>query len=820
MRKKMEKMKKIRHLALLSLGLILNGAAPASLAESTEGFTLQNEHWEVLVEPRWGGRAGSMVSLKDRYDFVETWGQPKTNRAGELRREGGVFRSMMSGAYHSSQPEEPYAVLETSPTEILLQYENTHLLLDGLREERRIALDGPRAVFAVKVTNTTQEPRMMYYRVQDYIGVGLGQGKDSVYVVAQDRGMPVAFESSPGTPIGRHFVNPVDNWYALADLVHDRGLLVSVTKSPAANIYFWRSGRNPALRTAEIFFPHATLQPGQSWEMEVAYTRFTPSSPATGDMCMDAALSQERIEGYLARAEGLMQLAEPPFQAVMELPCTAAPLLLTPVHPASTALGRPAAPSYGKTLRKIRLCGTPGEVVSFAVAATAADGIAGGAVTFGDLTGGTQGTISRSAFEPKYVAGESQILVNDWNLARNIPYDRISYINNDVVDVNAITPFVLERGETAYIWTNLRIPEDAVAGDYLGTCTIGTGGSEGVEFEIALKVRSFRLIRAEHKTYGTFFPYYIKPQTGFPDGKENPHAITREEYFEVMKVFRDIGFRSFVIYVSATEDLLWVLDRCVELGMTGDHVLISPHAIVPADLQDRGLTAYGWTVDEPGSYRRAQGAITRYETVLKQGFAPTFTPNVPYGLLLTDQLEKMTPIINCNGNAPYLMAATQRYKEQGRKVFWYECDEIGRQTYPVAKRALRGIYLWKTPVDGIYDWDNGSANTNLNNNTMAGFAGVKVLARVGMENIRQGLTDLDYLHTLDTLAGQSEDQTARAEAERVMDWIRQRFNEDYHTVLASIAAPQYLDDIRQKVAEAIEALVAAESRFEARGDSQ
>jgi len=792
-----------RFIPMLAACLVA-GACAAADAEAPAPFTLQNDHWALTVEPRWGARLSSMRSLTVTQDFVCCWDDVKTDKRGNTMRYGGILRSMMSGSYQSSQPQDPYTVVRQDAVSADLTFDNTYMLLDGLHEARRIALEGRQVVFSVKVTNKGTEPRVIYYRLQDFAGVGLGRGRDSVYIVPRDAGMPEAFVREAGESVNHHVLNPAEPWYALADLVGNRGLLVNFTKARPADIYFFASRRGQNMRTAEIFFPQARLMPGETWEMEARYTAFAPAEPRTGDARLDERLASGNIDAALAFAARRGMRVGLPLNAELGLAPSAA-VTVAPVHPADQALGAARAPDYGRTLKRIHLYGTPGEVASFAFTITAAAAaVPSGTVTFGDLKAADGRVIGAAAFEPAYVAGESLVLVHDWALSRNLP-ETVGTINNDVADAAALTPFALDRGGMAPVWSRLRIPADAEAGRYTATCAVRAGGASLAEFEIVLTVRPFKLVRPDNKTYGTFFVYYLKPQQGEPAGANAHRAITREAYLDILKTYGDAGCNGFAIYVGRRDDLLWVLDRKRELGMKGSDVLIYPHYVKPADIAARNLKAYAWGVDEPSCYWQVPEVLKKYKRLVDQGWTPTFTPNLPLGLLLTDQMVKMVPIINCNGNAPYLMAASQRYKDEGRDVLWYECYGLGMPS--IEQRALRGIYLWKETVDGIIDWDNGGGYDKLTEHNMIAFAGCRPLARLGLENTRQALTDLAYLHTLEQLVQAGGESAHRAEAERLLNWIRTRFDSDYHRVMLDLADPQYLDDVRQLVAGQIEKMV-------------
>lgn len=815
----MKKLSKIKSVFLLIITmLILSGNQINAVERSTSSehpqIFMQNPYWQITLEPAWGGRASRLYSVTTDYDFVSQWGEPRERR-GEVSREGGAFRGMMSGSYVSTQPNEPYEITEQSETAVSMRYSNNHPMLDGLVEERRIELIGQDAVLSIRITNTGQEARVIYYRFHDMTGIGERNGLDSIYIVPRKNKVTEFVTGKPGERINRHFPNPPENWYALADLVNNRGILVS-SNTPIANVYFWGSGRipfNPNMRTSEMFFPQIRLLPGETWETEISFRAFSPSDPNTDQPDLDPLLTAEYIRRNVISSSERMLQTGLPFDAELSIISEPASLTITPVHGASPRLGSNISPDYGKALNKIQLTGTPGEVLAFAVALKGiGSGIENAQIVFSNFKSG-QHHISNDAFEPYYVAGETQLLVKDWHLSNNIPLREISHIKNEVIDASSITPFSLMNNEVAWVWTRLRIPVDAESGSYVSTCFIKSDQGVVASFDIKLRVRPYQLKQAHHKTYGTFFDYHIRPQN--PDEmwesrRNSPYALSRNDYYEAMKFFNDIGVNGLVIYVSQRDDLLWALDRAKELGMDGHFVIISPYNIRSEDVEMRDMSAFGWTVDEPARYSDFPTLITAYDRIIDRGFQPTFTPNVPVGLLLTDLLPEMHPIINTNGNIPYLAEATRRYKKEGRTVFWYECDGLGTLERSAERRALRGIYLWKEPIDGIWDWDHSSNRPNLSVHHLAGFAGTKILPRLGMENIRQGLIDMRYLHTLEMKINESNDASIRAEAEQLLDWIRMRFHTDYTDALRNIQDPQYLDDIRQAVGDMIEKLVNAQ----------
>lgn len=793
--------------ALLACAVLMTaGTGPA---HGEAAMTMENEYWRLRVEPEYGARASALHSLAHDRDFNLLW-RPVTEGRDEGSVTGGAFAGRMSGSYLSAQPQEAYEVVSAAKTEAVFRYENKHLLLEGLHEEKTIRLEGPTALCRLEVTNRGREERIIYYRIQDWLGTGTSHGPESVYIVPWTDGPPYAFSPEPGEIMHRPFISPAGRWFALADLNGDAGLKVSVAGTEAAAFFFWGSADDPRSRTAEIFFPRVVLAPGETWSAEVRYTLFKPSAP--GDTIAGEPSRRLTAGEIRAALEGRRQVgirSGLPYGSAMGLPAEGEKLQVAPVHLIDDALEGAPFPEKARTLRSVRLHGTPGEAVPLVLGLRARADISGGRVVFSDFAGRRR-RVPAAAVDSGYVAVGSGLLVKDWELARDIPMEVIGAINNEVSDARALTPFSLEAGAAAYVYSLVRIPERTAPGEYRGRVTFETGaGAQAVDVNLA--VRPFRLLPAKHKTYGTFFRYFIR--SGADSDSAGPHALSREEYLQALRSVAETGYNGLVIYVADREDLLWALEKCRELGMTGGFVLTRGHHHLTAEdvggLKER-QNIMGWGIDEPIRYHQIPVGVNRYRNFMRAGlFTPAFTPNVPVGLIMADHLPEIVPIIAMSGNLAYGMEATRRYRDEGRQVYWYR---TGQARATIEQRLFRGVYLWKEPVDGILDWGDDSIHPPLGVHQTAGFAGTKVLPRLGRENIRQALIDLDYLHTLETLAAACPDPALKSRAEGMLGWIRGYFGDDWYLAMEPIQNPQFLDDLRGHVAEMAEALVRAGAR--------
>jgi len=776
--------------ATIVLALILTGTMRP--AAGTDAVRLTNEFWQITIEPTWGGRASSLRARKLDYEFVL---HSSVGRDG-TKMTGGAFVGHMSGSYASEQIQSASSVTAQGPDFVSMAWTNPHQLFDGLREERtvRLAKGDPRVVLSIKIVNTATEDRVVSYRLHDLIGTGAGMGADSIYVVGDPAGSPTVYAAGPLTPSDTHFIHPAQPWFALVDLPGDAGLFVEVRESPLQSIFFWKGG---AQRTAELFFPRVKLAPGAAWEFEARYTPFRPSAPKTLATRADGLPGREAIVARLAACDRSIIRAGLPMDARFAPPTGDAPVTLVPVHPFDTTIGSGAA-LYEGGLVSIRLAGTPGARVPLAFAVRARTAVASGAVSFGPLTAGAR-TIPPSAYDARYVSRNSwKFLVRDWDLARRIP-ENISRINNDVRDADTLTPFSLAVGEEATLWANLTIPATTKPGVYEGPCRVRADAAER-SFVVSLTVHPFTVKQAANKARGSFFRYDLKRG---PDD-DRPTAISREEYRRALADYFDVGYNSAVIYVAGRQDLLWVLDTCVDLGVrNGTLVLIIPDGVSQKEFDARygqyGYRMLAWTVDEPSRYGQIPLFLKRYRARRDQGYVTTFTPNMPPGLILSDLFGDIVPIVSLTGTAPFVLDFTREYARQGRDVYWY-CMPFHEPT--ALKRLERSVYLWREPVEGILDWGEDSWQEKPAS-MMAGFSGTRPIPTVAREHVRQAYIDLDHLTMLESLTATAPPSAVRDAAAGFLDWLRIRHSDNFKREGARIGNPRYFDDLRATVAEFI-----------------
>ncbi|MCC7350897.1 MAG: hypothetical protein IT446_10030 [Phycisphaerales bacterium] len=566
--------------------------------------------------------------------------------------------------------------------------------------------------------------------------------------------------------------------------------------------WIW-SSQAQGSRAAELFMPQQTLAPGQQWQVTVHYRAFAPSDPDTGDASLDRLLARPAVEDTLHR-QSSPSMRPLPYESRLVIPIGNLPATLVPVGATDeTDLYQTSTHDAAQmTLQHISLAGTPGEMTPFAFRLRAIQPVRNGTVSLAALSGDA-GVIDAGAFDPRYLSSRGNYLVHDWNIARETP-EAMAAIGNQLRGSDQLTPFSLPAGGSGLVWVYLRVPDSAKPGLYHGRCTVNMDGV-ATAFDIELTVRPFTLQRPINKNYGSFFRYYLPGDVNANAAEPQAGLTSREAYRAALETLDEAGYDSLVIYVSARDDILWVLDQCVDLGWThGTFVLISPWSVKPEELQQRygqyDMKFLAWGVDEPSLERQIPQVLSSYDRIIEAGYTPTFTPNVPLGLLMADSLKQIVPIIAISGNAPYLFDATRRYHDEGRKVYWYR-PGMGQPS--LDKRLTRGIYFWMEPVDGVIDWGEDAAYTQISVDQTVGFIGEQTVPTVGRENVRQGLYDMYYLYTLQQHLKTSKNPDAVRKGEALLQWVRRYFAPDWHEVARRIGGPQYLASLREQISNCI-----------------
>ncbi len=759
-------------------GLLLTALIVPAIAQNP--LKMENETWALAVEPAQGGRISQMLAKPSGEQIVVSWKEGMGAKRAKPTpcRSGGIMGGHQCGSYVDEQLEADYQVLQADPQHVQLKWQNPYDLFSGLEETRDFLLSGDTLTVQLHLRNLSNEKRVIYYRVQDFIGLGQLTGQDCIYLFElpegiQARSFTDLASSGPQTIPLMNLTSPE---YALCNLDQDSGVQVRQNGAPLKALMLWVSG--PDSRTVEFFFAPAELAPGEQWHSEIKYRFFRPSLE-TG------SLQKEAIQARLASDNPprcFYQTLQPDFQVAGHA------LQVFPLHASDPAPERPFSDQL-KTLKSLQLFGTPGETLSLAFAVQSQAEILQQEIRFSEFRSVSGERLDCQA-DPYYLA--EGFMVRDFSYVKSLPYE-ICNVKSALPVLPAITPFSLQSGDIITIRSYLEISSSAQPGIYRGFCQVG-----GQQFAIHLKVYPFVLQIPKDKGYGAFLRYMLE---GDQHGMAREWGISREAFQEVLLEITRLQWRNLVIYQHNAENILWILDELVSLGWRDARFVLVGNSVSHAELTNRygqyNFCFLPWGVDEPISYHAMQMSLKKYQAISKRDFpSMNFSANTPASLALLDLLPKTEPTIAVTGNVMYFVETTRRLIKQNRRSFWY----AGRPDPYVPGRLVRGLYVWKEPVSGMMDWGADTVATQPCLD-FHGFLKQGLVRTQRLENTRQATMDLFYLNTLEEqLKKNGRGQGAASEAENFLTSLKRRFQIDY-TGEARLITHSDLDMIRQQAAE-------------------
>ncbi len=763
---------------ILLFVLIFTQLTMITLAQTS--VKLENAFWELTIEPTEGGRISSMLAKIGGEQLVAGWREGKGSKRGKPSNcfSGGILGGHQCGSYLDEQLEADYQVLQAEPQQVQLRWQNPFALFSGLEETRDFQLSEDTLTVRLQLRNLSKEKRVIYYRIQDFIGLGQLTGQDCVYLYELPEGLQartftdLATRGAQTIPL----LNLVSPWYALCNLDRDSGVRVELSGAPLKALMLWIAG--PDSRTVEAFFAPAELPPGAEWQTEIRYRSLQPSKE-TGTLQKDTirkALSASTIP------DCFYQVLQPEFQL------TRGGMHIFPLHASDPAPEKPF-PEPVKTLKSLQLYGTPGETVALAFTMQSQQKIEGQELRFSEFLSPSGAKLDCKA-DPYYVA--EGFMVRDFAYTRQLPYE-ICNVRSKLPVLPEITAFSLQPGEILTLRCYLDISASAQPGLYQGFCQAG-----GEQFAVQLNVYPFALQIPKDKGYGAFFRYMLE---GDRHGMAKEWGISREAFREALLEITRLQWRNLVIYQHNPENILWVLDELVQMGWRDARFVLVGSSVSNAELQQRygqyNFSFLPWGVDEPVSYHAMQQSLKKYQAISRRDFpSMNFSANTPASLALLDLLPKTEPTLAVTGNVMYFVETTRRLKEQNRRSFWY----AGRPDEKVQGRLVRGIYVWKEPVSGMMDWGADTV-TQKPYTDFHGFLGSCPVRTQRLENIRQATLDLFYLHTLEEQLKKTGDKHPVAPAAQAfLNSLKVRFQIDY-TGEARQLTHSDLDMIRQEAAE-------------------
>ena len=773
----------------MKLKTVLLSLVPA-VSLTAGSVQLSNEYWDVKVDPDNGMKGTSIVCKSTGKEQVNTWFLQK-RRHGDVMF-GGAWGGHMAGSYSDEQGVTPYKIIRKSKTQVVGVWENNYPGFTGLKEERTITLRGAEISVKLKISNSSKEKRTIIYRMQDFLG-SRKDGKN--YLALVPGSVPEIFPFYDMELRERVFMEPAENGIAIFDTSEKFGVLVRST-GKVNGIFTWCS-RSDNCSTLEFFHEQAYIAPGGVWEAEFTYRYFDPSKLSGLPELWAKKLKPENVQAVMAQqVKGTSPL---PYHSVCKLNLNADQLQIYPMSPADRATGKGYPSVHRMSLESMKLFGTPGERVDFVFALKAGKKKINSAWELGEfskdggwsLFGDSKEVLKGAKWDLRYLTDEGYFLVHDQKLTGKNA--ELSRFGNALKDSDKWSDLQLEPGGVAWVKLSCTIPENAEAGVYESEVKVG-----GETVKVSLNVLPFRLNRENSKVFGCFFRAYITK-------KPASLGMTKEEYLEALRFADENWNNSMVIYTTKRDELLWSLEQMSKLGWKNSVIcpiyrLLNPKLIKELEAK-YGYKFLTWGVDEPATYKALQNADNRLKEVLRAGYRnPTFTPSTFMGALYADIRPDYVPIFNTNGMMTILMNRTKRYTAAGRPVFWYSCPTgMLAVREQLKERLIHGVYLWKMPVAGIFDWGEDVHTKNLAHGGYCGFAGKKFISTIRRDNSYEGYKDYLYLKTLQDTVAANPDAPAAAEARKFLNELSNLLDDNYYNAVVRVD-DVYLNSIRERAA--------------------
>ncbi len=749
---------------------------------------LENDFWKAKLDIDNGGRASSLIWKAKNLETVSLYENYYYHKKNH--RHGGVFSGHMGGSYLDEQMDQKVTILKKSPSTIVMEWKNPFSLFSGLVERKTIELQGRNIVMHLNIRNEGKQERSICYRLQDFWGIQRRSEED--YCVFGDKKRTM-FSLYPQKSMEKSVSNPENSAIALFYPSSDFAISLS-TPCATTGLYTWFRG-NSSANTMEFFMPLKKLKGGESITYSFCYTGMVPSQTDT----------VVKIWQNLSEKQHLTVQSDivVPYRGVLKLKTDPEAVTILPLNAVDTRLGKVFPGNRNFTLTSLSLGGTPGERVDFALAFKGGNTKSLTSWKFSPLTKQQSDLtalfcsvrIPEDVFSVRYVTDEGYYLVNDQRLTK-VSNNTLTLFGNNEKDSDKTSALSLMPNETAWSKVSIRIPENAEAGNYTSTLKIA-----GHDITINLEVYPFRLNKEKAKAYGPFFAVYTK-------SGNKKYEMSRSEFQDGLKFVADNGCNSIVIYTNNKPDLLWAIDELWKMGWRNS-VICPIYRLLSAkevkELSSKyGYTFLTWSIDEPSAYWMLELAVERSKKIIASGLKyPTFTPSTPMGMLLAELRPEYVPIFNTNGLMSILMKISRDYAKKNRLVFWYTCRTgILSKQHQLMERLIHGLYLWKNPVNGIFDWGETISQKTKESQGYCGFAGRKMLSSIRRENNFEGYKDYLYMKTLCDLLQNAKDSEAKHNAEKFVNSVAAMLSDDYYQAYKSFDQIS-LDELRRVTASHI-----------------
>ena len=400
---------------------------------------------------------------------------------------------------------------------------------------------------------------------------------------------------------------------------------------------------------------------------------------------------------------------------------------------------------------------------------------------------------------------------NEYRWISNLEQTKESVKNKDcpVVDSKILLPVDIPEGKNQQFWVTLRIPDGIPAGDYTGKVRLLSDGTTLDEIAMAVTVFPFDLCQPY---YTASIDYQGDPRN---DSAINSKWKSKDQVLAELKNLVAHGLSNCQHYFYVTdENLRSVLELRVQADMDNKILYLKGHAINLTKSDKKSLEKVRARVRHIIGIAKEYGTEELYFYGLCELTGKRLMEQRPVWQAIheaggkifvaggRDNLVLMGDILDMQVNAGWPdREDVAGWHNNGNQIFAYSNPQVGVEN-PETNRRNYGLVMWKYDYDGIannayqqtfgFVWNDFDHNVYRSHSytypTLDG-----VVDTIEWEGVREGIDDVRYITTLETMIGKVKNSgkhsVAVASAERFVSELRS----------SSVIETDDLDDLRRKI---------------------
>lgn len=363
-------------------------------------------------------------------------------------------------------------------------------------------------------------------------------------------------------------------------------------------------------------------------------------------------------------------------------------------------------------------------------------------------------------------------------ISNSLPTDKIPD-SALIKDADIIQPFDLDSESNKQIWVTVRVPEDAVTGDYKGRIKIEEAGNSLVVMNLDLKVLPFSL-KPPFLEYGIYYRGKLPATT---KKGINSEFKSIDQYVAEISNIKDHGVLYPTLYQPKDKMLGVALSLRNQVGLPNDHLyslgITTGNPTTAQELDALGQNVIAWR-----NFISNYGYGDLYVYGIDEATRDILISEKAAWKKVRDSGGKV--FVACNNKAAdivgnlldaavlsgeYDLEEAAKFHSHGKKVLSYGNPQVGIEDFEVYRKNY-GLKLacagYEGAIDYAYQHDFGHIwndfdDNNYRDHVFAYPTSNGVIDTIQWEGFREAVDDVRYLTTLIDLN--------KGEKEQVLTWL-------------------------------------------------